>query len=152
MGIAYQTTINSYTPPFHQRLRHHFTNVAPRKRRDFWLDFTRPRKRRERSYGLLTIHTPTKDQRVTLQTFHFSLDSTSRGDDPGHLWRLYLRVQRIEERTFGSAHSSPVGDPHRSFRSLHPSRQSRTLHTLTAGPKSGVHFSQGVLRTLSAKV
>src|ERR1700722_5474533 len=62
-----------------------------------------------KAYGLLTIQTPTKDQPVTPQTFHFSLDrkklrvarrreggyllrSNITGDDPGHLWRLYLQL------------------------------------------------------------
>ena len=66
-----------------------------------------------KAYGLLTIHTPTKDQPVTPQTFHFALDrkklriarrreggyllrSNIRGDDPGHLWRLYLQLVEID--------------------------------------------------------
>src|ERR1700684_305477 len=66
------------------------------------------------AYGLLTIHTPAKDQLVTPRTFHFSLDrkklraarrreggyllrSNIRGDDPGHLWRLYLQLVEIEQ-------------------------------------------------------
>jgi len=66
-----------------------------------------------KAYGLLTIHTPTKDQPVTPQTFHFSLDrkklrlarrreggyllrSNITGDDPGHLWRLYLQLVEID--------------------------------------------------------
>ena len=67
-----------------------------------------------KAYGLLTIHTPGKDQPVTPQTFHFTLDrkklriarrreggyllrSNIRGDDPGHLWRLYLQLVEIEQ-------------------------------------------------------
>src|SRR6202167_755240 len=67
-----------------------------------------------KAYGLLTVHTPAKDQAVTPQTFHFSLDrnklrlarrreggyllrSNIRGDDPGHLWRLYLQLVEIEQ-------------------------------------------------------
>jgi transposase len=65
-----------------------------------------------KAYGLLTIHTPTKDQPVTPQSFHFALDrkklriarrregvlrSNIRGDDPGHLWRLYLQLVEIEQ-------------------------------------------------------
>ncbi len=67
-----------------------------------------------KAYRLLTIHTPAKDQAVTPQTFHFSLDrkklraarrreggyllrSNIRGDDPGHLWRLYLQLVEIEQ-------------------------------------------------------
>ena len=67
-----------------------------------------------RAYGLLTIHTPKKDQPVTPQTFHFKLDrkklraarrreggyllrSNIKGDDPGHLWRLYLQLVEIEQ-------------------------------------------------------
>src|ERR1700684_394026 len=66
-----------------------------------------------KAYGLLTIHTPTKDQSVTPQTFDFALDrkklriarrrecgyllrSNIRGDDPGHLWRLYLQLVEID--------------------------------------------------------
>jgi hypothetical protein len=66
------------------------------------------------AYGPLTIHTPAKDQPVTPQTFHFSLDrkklraarrreggyllrSNITGDDPGHLWRLYLQLVEIEQ-------------------------------------------------------
>ncbi len=67
-----------------------------------------------KAYRRLTIHTPAKDQAVTPQTFHFSLDrkklraarrreggyllrSNIRGDDPGHLWRLYLQLVEIEQ-------------------------------------------------------
>jgi transposase len=67
-----------------------------------------------KAYGLLTIHTPAKDQLVTPQTFHFSLDrkklraarrreggyllrSNITGNDPGHLWRLYLQLVEIEQ-------------------------------------------------------
>ena len=67
-----------------------------------------------RAYGLLAIHTPKKDQPVTPQTFHFKLDrkklraarrreggyllrSNIKGDDPGHLWRLYLQLVEIEQ-------------------------------------------------------
>ena len=67
-----------------------------------------------KAYGLLVIHTPTKDQPVTPQTFHFALDrkklrlarrregsyllrSNIRSDDPGHLWRLYLQLVEIEQ-------------------------------------------------------
>src|ERR1700684_90483 len=67
-----------------------------------------------KAYGLLTIQTPTKDQPVTPQTFHFSLNrkklriarqreggyllrSNIRGDDPGRLWRLYLQLVEIEQ-------------------------------------------------------
>jgi hypothetical protein len=55
---------------------------------------------------MLVIQTPTKDQPVTTETFHFALDrkklrqarrregsyllrSNIKSDDPGHLWRLY---------------------------------------------------------------
>ncbi len=65
------------------------------------------------AYGLLTIRTPTKEQPVTPQTFYFTLDrdklraarrreggyllrSNIRGDDPGHLWRLYLQLVEID--------------------------------------------------------
>ena len=65
-----------------------------------------------RAYGLLAIHTP--DQPVTSETFHFTLDrkklrqarrreggyllrSNITGDDPGHLWRLYLQLVEIEQ-------------------------------------------------------
>src|ERR1019366_9531355 len=58
-----------------------------------------------KAYALLVIHTPTKDQPVTSETFHFALDrkklrqarrregsyllrSNITSDDPGHLWRL----------------------------------------------------------------
>jgi hypothetical protein len=67
-----------------------------------------------KAYGLLVIHTPTKDQPVTPQTFHFTLDrnklrlarrregcyllrSNIRSDDPGRLWRLYLQLVEIEQ-------------------------------------------------------
>jgi len=63
---------------------------------------------------LLAIHTPAKDQPVTPQTFHFTLDrnklrlarrregcyllrSNIRSDDPGRLWRLYLQLVEIEQ-------------------------------------------------------
>ena len=66
------------------------------------------------AYGLLTIHKPKKDQPVTPQTFHFSIDrkklraarrreggyllrSNIKGDDPSHLWRLYLQLVEIEQ-------------------------------------------------------
>ena len=57
----------------------------------------------------MAIHTPTKDQPVTPQTFHFAINrkklraarrreggyllrTNINGDDPGHLWRLYLQL------------------------------------------------------------
>ena len=67
-----------------------------------------------KAYGLMKIHKPKKDQPVTPQTFQFSLDrkklraarrreggyllrSNIKGDDPGHLWRLYLQLVEIEQ-------------------------------------------------------
>jgi transposase len=67
-----------------------------------------------KAYGLLKIHKPKKDQPVTPETFHFSLNrkklraarrreggyllrSNIKGDDPGHLWRLYLQLVEIEQ-------------------------------------------------------
>jgi transposase len=67
-----------------------------------------------KAYGLMTIHTPTKDQPVTPQTFHFAINrkklraarrreggyllrTNINGDDPGHLWRLYLQLVEIEQ-------------------------------------------------------
>ena len=67
-----------------------------------------------RAYGLMTIHTPGKDQPVTPQTFHFVLDrkklrlarrregsyllrSNIKSDDPGELWRMYLQLVEIEQ-------------------------------------------------------
>ncbi len=89
-----------------------------------------------KAYGLLVIHTPTKDQPVTPQTFHFALDrkklrlarrreggyllrSNIRSDDPGHLWlsaigRDRASVQATEERSVDSSQPSPVRRPDRS--------------------------------------
>ena len=67
-----------------------------------------------KAYALLVIHTPTKDQPVTSETFHFVLDrkklrqarwreggyllrSNIKSDDPGHLWRLYLQLVEVEQ-------------------------------------------------------
>jgi hypothetical protein len=67
-----------------------------------------------RAYGLLAIHTPTKDQPVTSETFHFTLDrkklrqarrreggyllrTNIKSEDPAHLWRLYLQLVEIEQ-------------------------------------------------------
>src|SRR6516164_3204371 len=67
-----------------------------------------------KAYALLVIHTPTKDQPVTSETFHFALDrkklrqarrregsyllrSNIKSDDPGHLWRLYLQLVEVEQ-------------------------------------------------------
>lgn len=67
-----------------------------------------------KTYALLIIHTPTKDQPVTSETFHFALDrkklrrarrregsyllrSNLKSDDPGHLWRLYLQLVEVEQ-------------------------------------------------------
>src|ERR1039457_2856626 len=67
-----------------------------------------------KTYALLVIHTPTKDQPVTSETFHFALDrkklrkararegsyllrSNITSDDPGHLWRLYLQLVEVEQ-------------------------------------------------------
>jgi len=67
-----------------------------------------------KAYTLLVIHTPTKDQPVTSETFHFTLDrkklrqarrregsyllrSNIKSDDPGHLWRLYLQLVEVEQ-------------------------------------------------------
>ena len=66
------------------------------------------------AYGLLKIHKPKKDQPVTPQTFHFAINrkklraarrreggyllrSNIKGEDPGHLWRLYLQLVEIEQ-------------------------------------------------------
>jgi hypothetical protein len=65
------------------------------------------------AYGLLKIHKPKKDQPVTPQTFDFAIDrkklraarrreggyllrSNIKGDDPSHLWRLYLQLVEID--------------------------------------------------------
>jgi hypothetical protein len=83
-------------------------------RDDLLLKLGAAKKEAGRAYGLLTIHTPTKDQPVTPQTFHFALDrkklrparrregsyllrSNIQDDDPGHLWRLYLQLVEIEQ-------------------------------------------------------
>jgi transposase len=67
-----------------------------------------------KAYRLLTIHTPTKDQPVTSETFHFKLDrkklrqarrreggyllrTNLKSEDPAHLWRLYLQLVEIEQ-------------------------------------------------------
>ena len=67
-----------------------------------------------KAYGLLAIHTPTKDQPVTSETFHFTLDrkklrqarrreggyllrTNIKSEDPAHLWRLYLQLVEIEQ-------------------------------------------------------
>ena len=67
-----------------------------------------------KAYTLLVIHTPTKDQPVTSETFHFALNrkklrqarrregsyllrSILKSDDPGHLWRLYLQLVEVEQ-------------------------------------------------------
>jgi transposase len=67
-----------------------------------------------KAYGLLDIHTPKKDQPVTSETFHFTLDrkklrqvrrreggyllrSNIKSDDPGDLWRMYLQLVEIEQ-------------------------------------------------------
>jgi transposase len=67
-----------------------------------------------RAYGLLAIHMPTKDQPVTSDTFHFTLDrkklrqahrreggyllrTNLKSEDPAHLWRLYLQLVEIEQ-------------------------------------------------------
>jgi transposase len=83
-------------------------------RDDLLLKLGAAKKEAGRAYGLLAIHTPKKDQPVTPQTFHFKLDrkklraarrreggyllrSNIKGDDPGHLWRLYLQLVEIEQ-------------------------------------------------------
>jgi transposase len=83
-------------------------------RDDLLLKLGAAKKEAGKAYGLLTIHTPTKDQPVTPQTFHFTLDrkklraarrregsyllrSNIKGDDPGKLWRLYLQLVEIEQ-------------------------------------------------------
>jgi hypothetical protein len=83
-------------------------------RDDLLLKLGAAKKEAGKAYGLLTIHTPTKDQPVTPQTFHFVLDrkklravrrregsyllrSNIKGDDPGKLWRLYLQLVEIEQ-------------------------------------------------------
>jgi transposase len=67
-----------------------------------------------KDYGLLLIHKPKKDQPVTSETFHFTLDrkklrqvrrregsyllrSNIKSDDPGDLWRMYLQLVEIEQ-------------------------------------------------------
>jgi hypothetical protein len=66
-----------------------------------------------KAYRLLVIHTPKKDQPVTSETFHFTLDrkklrqvrrreggyllrSNIKSDDPGDLWRMYLQLVEID--------------------------------------------------------
>ena len=83
-------------------------------RDDLLLKLGAAKKEAGKAYGLLAIHTPTKDQPVTPQTFHFTLDrnklrlarrregcyllrSNIRSDDAGHLWRLYLQLVEIEQ-------------------------------------------------------
>src|ERR1700692_4565470 len=72
------------------------------------------RKEAGKAYALLVIYTPTKDQPVTSETFHFALDrkklrqarrreggyllrSNIKSDDPGYLWRLYLQLVEVEQ-------------------------------------------------------
>ena len=67
-----------------------------------------------RTYGLMTIETPTKDQTVTPETFRFVLDrkklrqtlrregsyllrSNIDGGAPEELWRMYLQLVEIEQ-------------------------------------------------------
>jgi len=67
-----------------------------------------------RTYGLMTIETPTKDQAVTPETFRFVLDrkklrqtlrregsyllrSNIDGGAPEELWRMYLQLVEIEQ-------------------------------------------------------
>jgi hypothetical protein len=67
-----------------------------------------------KAYALLVIHTPTRDQPGTSETFHFALDrkklrqarqreggyllrSNIKSDDPGYLWRLYLQLVEVEQ-------------------------------------------------------
>jgi transposase len=67
-----------------------------------------------KAYGLLIILTPKKDQPVTSETFHFTLDrkklrqvrrregsyllrSNIKSDDPGDLWQMYLQLVEIEQ-------------------------------------------------------
>jgi transposase len=83
-------------------------------RDDLLLKLGAARKEAGKAYGLMTIHTPTKDQPVTPQTFHFAINrkklraarrreggyllrTNINGDDPGHLWRLYLQLVEIEQ-------------------------------------------------------
>ena len=83
-------------------------------RDDLLLKLGAAKKEAGKAYRLLIIHTPTNDQPVTPQTFHFKLDrkklraarrregsyllrSNIKGDDPGKLWRLYLQLVEIEQ-------------------------------------------------------
>ena len=83
-------------------------------RDDLLLKLGAAKKEGGNAYGLLKIHTPKKDQPVTSETFHFTLDrkklrsarrreggyllrSNIKGDDPSHLWRLYLQLVEIEQ-------------------------------------------------------
>jgi transposase len=67
-----------------------------------------------RAYGLMAIHTPTKDQPVTPETFRFALDrkklrlarrregsyllrSNIAGGAAGEMWRMYLQLVEIEQ-------------------------------------------------------
>jgi transposase len=67
-----------------------------------------------RAYGLMTIHTPTKDQPVMPETFRFALDrkklrlarrregsyllrSNIAGGSPREMWRMYLQLVEIEQ-------------------------------------------------------
>ena len=83
-------------------------------RDDLLLKLGAAKKEAEKTYALLVIHTPTKDQPVTSETFHFALDrkklrqarrregsyllrSNLKSDDPSHLWRLYLQLVEVEQ-------------------------------------------------------
>jgi transposase len=83
-------------------------------RDDLLLKLGAAKKDAGKAYGLLVINTPTKDQPVTPQTFHFKLDrnklraarrregsyllrSNIQGENPAKLWRLYLQLVEIEQ-------------------------------------------------------
>jgi Transposase DDE domain len=83
-------------------------------RDDLLLKLGAAKKEAGKTYALLVIHTPAKDQPVTSETFHFALDrkklrqarrregsyllrSNLKSDDPSHLWRLYLQLVEVEQ-------------------------------------------------------
>jgi hypothetical protein len=102
-----------------RRLRKLIKRLSERQRQqlnrdDLLLKLGAAKKEAGNAYGLLKIRKPKTDQPVTPETLHFTLDrkklrsarlreggyllrSNIKGDNPSHLWRLYLQLVEIEQ-------------------------------------------------------
>ena len=125
-------------------------------RDDLLLKLGAAKKEAGKTYALLVIHTPTKDQPVTSETFHFALDrkklrqarrregsyllrSNLKSDDPSHLWRLKETIDEVIEDLSDHVDQPPAAAPAPEPFALETSGGSSSplSSALTLAPNSG---------------